>query len=155
MIKPIFSAVLWIFLLVSCGQKSAVKPVTSLVLTPVQKMYAQGDSVHYSWKNPSAVAFDSLSFSLSGTPIPHTDEILVLNAQVLGEQSIEWVGYHQDKEVAQGALKVKILANKAPILYTYEVIASYPHDIEAYTQGLMMGYFMKVQACWVFLRFVK
>jgi glutamine cyclotransferase len=134
--KPTISALLWILMLVSCGQKSAVKPVNSLVLTPVQKMYAQGDTLHYSWKNSSAVAFDSLSFSLSGTSIPHTDDYLVLNAPVLGEQSIEWIGYQQNKEVAQGSLKVKILANQAPKLYTYEIIASYPHDIEAYTQGL-------------------
>ena len=29
-----------------------------------------------------------------------------------------------------------ILASKSPSLYTYEIINTYPHDIEAYTQGL-------------------
>ena len=32
--------------------------------------------------------------------------------------------------------KIKVLAAKAPVIYTYEIVATYPHDLEAYTQGL-------------------
>ena len=33
-------------------------------------------------------------------------------------------------------IKFTLLASKSPSLYTYEIINTYPHDIEAYTQGL-------------------
>src|SRR5699024_1865742 len=29
-----------------------------------------------------------------------------------------------------------LLADQAPVVYTYEVLEEYPHDIQAYTQGL-------------------
>jgi glutamine cyclotransferase len=32
--------------------------------------------------------------------------------------------------------KIKILAKKAPEVYTYEIVNEYPHDMEAFTQGL-------------------
>ena len=31
---------------------------------------------------------------------------------------------------------IRILAEEAPRLYTYEIINEYPHDINAFTQGL-------------------
>ena len=39
-------------------------------------------------------------------------------------------------EVVKLSKKIKILNDKTPELYTYEIINTYPHDILAYTQGL-------------------
>ncbi len=42
----------------------------------------------------------------------------------------------QGEDSFETTTSLTLLASKAPALYTYELIKSYPHDREAYTQGL-------------------
>ncbi|GIR50876.1 MAG: hypothetical protein CM15mP59_6180 [Flavobacteriaceae bacterium] len=53
--------------------------------------------------------------------------------------------------------KFTVFAEEAPEIYTYKLINTYPHDKNAYTQGLEFykGSFTKVLGNMVFLRFEK
>ena len=53
----------------------------------------------------------------------------------LGEYKIKAVLTQEDKSFERTTI-FTLLASKAPKLFTYEVINTYPHDITAYTQGL-------------------
>jgi glutamine cyclotransferase len=136
MVKPYYIAFLSIFMLVSCSQKTSEKSVAALVLTPGKDHYTQGDTLRFSWKNPNPVPFDSLAFTLAGQPLTSDGDQLVLDAAILGAQTIDWVGFQDKQALSKGSLKVKILAKEPPKLYTYEIIDAYPHDRQAYTQGL-------------------
>lgn len=57
------------------------------------------------------------------------------NDAPLGEYKIK-AKVTQGNQSYDKTINFTLLAKKAPILYTYQIINTYPHDITAYTQGL-------------------
>ena len=60
---------------------------------------------------------------------------LPLKDQKLGNQRIRAMVFSEG-EIDTIHIPVKIYNNIAPIVYTYKIINTYPHDRVAYTQGL-------------------
>lgn len=55
----------------------------------------------------------------------------------LGVKNIEAIGYFKNNLQQHQHVKVVILSGQLPVLYTYSVVNTYPHDKEAFTQGLI------------------
>ena len=127
-------------LFVSCGSNSAKKiSEFSLDLAGSKKEFQLGETLEVNLKNPRNHAIDSVRYYFSDQRIAHSTEnfnlSLLLNDQMLGNQRISaFVYYNGDTDTLQ--LPVKIYNNAAPVVYTYNIIATFPHDIKAYTQGL-------------------
>ena len=64
-----------------------------------------------------------------------TDNTLSLSEKKLGEKTLR-AQIYSDDETYEASTKVTILSSIKPKLYTYKVLETYPHDINAYTQGL-------------------
>jgi glutaminyl-peptide cyclotransferase len=79
------------------------------------------DSVAYSFQHIEATTGSKIKFSL--------DEVM------LGKHQLKLKVYTEG-ESHELIENLKILNNKPPKIYKFEVINAYPHDIEAYTQGL-------------------
>jgi glutamine cyclotransferase len=60
---------------------------------------------------------------------------IALENQKLGTRTIEAAVYSEG-ETYTANTTIILLASEKPKLYTYKVLETYPHDIEAYTQGL-------------------
>jgi glutaminyl-peptide cyclotransferase len=79
------------------------------------------DSIQYTFQNESATVGDKIEMSLENV--------------MLGKHQLK-LKIFADGERYDLTENLKILNNKPPKIYKFEVVNAYPHDIEAYTQGL-------------------
>jgi glutamine cyclotransferase len=127
-------------LFISCGSNSDKKKSDfSLSFVDSKAEFKLGDTVKIHVKNLKNRKIDSTSFyfedELLGTAINSPELEIPLNFEKLGNQEIKAVVFSEGK-LDSIQIDVKIYNNVAPEIYTYTIINTYPHDIEAYTQGL-------------------
>ncbi|HDR90413.1 MAG TPA: glutaminyl-peptide cyclotransferase [Bacteroidetes bacterium] len=60
-----------------------------------------------------------------------------LRQERLGIRRISVRGYREGRVEQEGQIRIVILSATLPVQYGYRVVRSYPHDREAYTQGLI------------------
>ena len=80
----------------------------------------------------------SVQFSIDGKKLPTTENLTLdtpINDYTLGKHTISALIFYTDK-TKKISKTVYFLADKAPDIYTYKIINTYPHDSKAYTQGL-------------------
>lgn len=127
-------------LFLSCGSNSGKKTSEfSLEIAGSKKEFQLGETIEISLKNPNNRQIDSVRYFFEDKRLePSADNLslsLLLKEQKLGNQNIRaMVYYNGDKDTLN--VPVKIFNDFAPVVYTYNIVATYPHDIKAYTQGL-------------------
>ncbi|WP_369048672.1 glutaminyl-peptide cyclotransferase [Tenacibaculum sp. UWU-22] len=105
-------------------------------LTTTKKV-TLGEKAQASLVEENGVSIDSVKFFFNGKPIisnGNTAEINTANFGV-GKYSITAIAFYPNKAKKINN-SIEIVANKAPTVYTYKIVNSYPHDTKAYTQGL-------------------
>jgi glutaminyl-peptide cyclotransferase len=119
--------------MVSCGEKAEFK------LSLNQDVYHLNDSIVVSLENPNAVQIDSVVYFYGekrmGKSTGNKAFSSVLDGYKLGKYRIS-AKIYSEGESFTAETPIKLLYNKKPIIYTYKILNTYPHDIEAYTQGL-------------------
>ncbi len=125
-------------LIISCGTNSGKKKSDfSLSFVSSKAEFKLGETVKLSVQNPKNKKIDSTSFYFENELLGiATSELEIpLNFEKLGNQKINAIVF---SEGAADSLQIaiKIFNNKAPEIYTYKIINTYPHDKTAYTQGL-------------------
>ncbi|MFY0603563.1 MAG: glutaminyl-peptide cyclotransferase [Flavobacteriaceae bacterium] len=129
--KHIVLFLLTITLLSSCDT-----PYLFTVETP--KSITLGDSFTATMSENSNQPIDSVQFFVNGVPYAKVSEnSFTANSNNLG------IGKHTVKTLVfyPGKVKkltnfVEVFSNITPVIYTYKIINTYPHDTKAYTQGL-------------------
>ena len=126
--------------LISCGSNSDKKTSDfSLSLSTSKAEYQLGETIEIAIKNPKNRKIDSTNFYFEDQALktqPEATKIEIpLNDQKLGNQTIRAMVYFEGKSDTIH-IDVKIFNNTPPEIYTYKIINTYPHNIEAYTQGL-------------------
>ena len=128
------------FIFFSCGSNSGKnKNEFSLSFVSSKAEFKLGDEVKIRVQNPKDKRIDSTSFyyedNLLGTSVQSPELNFTLKSEKLGNQKINAIVF---SEGSQDSIQIalKIFNNKAPEIYTYTIINEYPHDIDAYTQGL-------------------
>jgi len=126
-------------LFISCGSNSDKnKNDFSLSFVSSKAEFTLGETIKISVQNPKNKKIDSTSFyferELLGTTNKPELEI-PLNFEKLGNQEIKAVVFSEGN-IDSLKIDIKIYNDKAPEIYTYNIINTYPHDISAYTQGL-------------------
>ena len=122
-------------LVLACQKEVKPSSLFALQLEPKSASYQYGAAVQLSLKNKKGLPVDAVQYRLDGLLLGDGSQPVELKPERLGNKIIE-------AEIISGEdtlvlpKKIKVLAAKAPILYTYEVVATYPHDMGAYTQGL-------------------
>lgn len=126
-------AFLSLFLLVNCASNNVEENYGLSIGTSADKnTITLGESVSFNINNPKAVAIASVVFSMDGEPI---DKSIQIKSGKLGKRKVTAIVTHGDTETEIEGY-VKVLNNREPEIYTYEIVNSYPHDITSYTQGL-------------------
>ena len=128
---------------ISCSNKpkTSRKPVAKITIQPRNNRYVYGDSVSISitvkirdgeikesklfFDNELVKTSDQLEFSYD---IPHLNELGKHNIKVLSTKTdgVEGVNFKS----------FEVLSDITPELFGYEVIKTYPHNTEHFTQGL-------------------
>ena len=98
-----------------------------------QKTFVTGDTLHLTIQKRKKIAYDSVQFSLRGARIAPT--YVFPEDALLGDIPAEAVVFIEGKKIST-TTNVRLLNKTAPNLYTYTLLNEYPHDKQAYTQGL-------------------
>ena len=125
----VFISLLAVFLFLSCG--STKDPIIKIKTGQKANKANAGSQLQLS-VNSSLENF-KVKFFLNDQPISSNHQFS--DTDPLGEYKIKAVLTQEDKSFERTTI-FTLLASKAPKLFTYEVINTYPHDINAYTQGL-------------------
>ncbi len=104
-------------------QKGTFKLGETLKVTPKSKANATIDSVKYQFQQKTTTLKGNTPFETK------------LNAELLGNHAVNATFYSNGSE-EKHIQKVIILNDKAPKIYGYKIINTYPHNTEHYTQGL-------------------
>ncbi len=117
--------------LINCEETNASK-TTGLSINTSVKSLMLGDTLKLSIDNPKKLNITDVSYQLNDKAI--TNET-VLDAITLGEKVLTAIVTYDDKSETISK-SIKVFNNIIPSYYTYEVVNTYPHDINSYTQGL-------------------
>lgn len=135
-IHNILVPTLLVLLMGSCGGNSEdKKDAFSLEIKNQKKTYTTEDVLTVSLNNKKNIETDSVVYFLNKDRVSITDNTLSLSGKKLGEKTLR-AQIYSDDETYEASTKVTILSSIKPKLYTYKVLETYPHDINAYTQGL-------------------
>lgn len=133
-------------LLVNCGDKIPDKKLFSIQINNPKKVYTNKDNIKFKVVSKKAVAIDSVVYSISNplnigknqritSQNSLKEEQVSLENQKLGDRLLKATIYTSGKPVVI-TKTITLVAVKKPKLYTYKILETYPHDIQAYTQGL-------------------
>ncbi|MDC9723175.1 MAG: glutaminyl-peptide cyclotransferase [Urechidicola sp.] len=118
-------------LFISCDDNYKFKLTTPKKLNITQEL-----TISFADENNNPI--DSVQFSIDGKAIQSDANF---NAQLnisdykLGKHTITAIAFYA-KKTKKLSNTVVFLADKAPDIYTFKIINTYPHDKNAYTQGL-------------------
>ncbi len=127
-------------LFISCGSNSGKRTSEfSLEIVGSKKEFLLGEILEIRFKNPNNHEVDSVRYFYGDQRLKSSAEnfnlSLPLKEQKQGNQNIRAMVYYNGATDTL-MVPVKIFNNTAPVVYTYNIIATFPHDIKAYTQGL-------------------
>lgn len=131
----VFSSLL--SLSIACGSGKE-NPKFQLELEQNKKTLQIGDAVTLTIKNPKKLQIDSVTYAYAGNTFAKSINNKKITKKLntpLGKHLIAATVYYDNKK-ALLSKELILHNNKAPKLYTYKIINTYPHDIQAYTQGL-------------------
>ncbi len=127
------------FLIFSCGSNNGNKKSDfSLQINENKSEFKLNDELKASILNTKNKNIDSVSYYFNDLYLKSSRDgnfNLNLDEMRLGNQLLKAIVYSEESTDTLSR-SIQILNTKAPVLYTYEVINSYPHDITSYTQGL-------------------
>lgn len=125
-------------LLIACGSEPKdASELFDLKISATKKVYKPSQTISIEIVNKQQLEIESSRLTLDGKELVAnaSNFVLSLQDQKMGQRAlqlevvVDGITYNLSKEIT-------VVAEKAPKLYTYKVVESYPHDVEAYTQGL-------------------
>lgn len=134
--NPFFKYLTLTFLVILASCNSAPKDAQqlfSLEIANAKKAYHTTDILEVSVRPKKGAPVSSVDFSMDGQTLP--SGTIPLSNLKMGNRTLT-ATIDSDGETYELNTIVKVVASEAPVLYTYRILESYPHDIKAYTQGL-------------------
>lgn len=135
-IKFTVLSTLFFAIISSCGSGNA--PITELFEIQIngnKTEFQQNENVEISLKNLKNLPIDKVTYSIDGEEVSLLNDQLNLNTPKLGSKQIKAI-INYDGKSGEIVKEIKILAPNAPEIFTYEIVNEYPHDSNAFTQGL-------------------
>ena len=130
-----FSSSFILLFFLACGGEKAPASLFEIELDGGGNKFQQNQTVGISIKNKKNKTIDDVTYTLEGEELNVENGKIVLDASTLGDKTINATVKYEDQSV-EVSKAIKVLAGKAPEIYTYTIINEFPHDKKAYTQGL-------------------
>ncbi|MGB7395461.1 MAG: glutaminyl-peptide cyclotransferase [Pricia sp.] len=131
----LFSSILLLSLFMACGGENSPASLFEIQLAKGQKQFQQNQKVAIDLVNKKDKSVTGVTYSIDGEELTVTDGQITLDMPHLGDKTIKAQVQYDDTSV-EVSKPFKLLAAKAPEVYTYEIVKEYPHDNKAFTQGL-------------------
>lgn len=130
-----FTLSAFFLLAASCSSSSKATDLFGIQLEGNKKTFAKGARVGIALNNKKDTEVTNVSYFLDDEVLSITDGKVLLDPKKLGSKVLKAIISYDDKTV-EITKDIKVLAGDAPEIYTYEVVNTFPHDINAFTQGL-------------------
>lgn len=119
----------------ACGGDKDPAKLFDIQLEGNKNKFQQNQEVGVAIKNKKNIEITELVYFIDGRELPLTNGKLKLDLPTLGNKVLTAkIGI--ENQTVEIQKKIKLLAEKAPEVYTYEIVNTYSHDPTAYTQGL-------------------
>ncbi|WP_268225375.1 glutaminyl-peptide cyclotransferase [Sinomicrobium oceani] len=122
-------------LFMACNGEKASTKNFSITIGDGSDKVQYNQNVQVKLKNRKNKTIDSVVYSIDGKRMDNRDGNMVFTGIRLGHRNLEAQVYYDGKS-DRISTKVAVLAEKAPQLYSYTILHEYPHDSNAFTQGL-------------------
>lgn len=134
MFKWLTANIFLVFFMACNGDKASSKRF-SITLGKGQEKVQYNQTLKAGITNRKKLEIDSVTYSIDGIRLQTEGNDINLKGIHLGHQTLEATVYYegQSEKISK---PITILAEKAPEIYTYTIINTYPHDDNAFTQGL-------------------
>lgn len=120
------------------------KYVNSIRLTSPEKnkLYDFHEEIVIAFENKDRFPVDSAEIYVNGKKVARLDSGVYrytypIPAQKAGTTTVKVVASHPNQRKGVATVSIRVKPDKAPQLYKYQVVHSFPHDPRAYTQGLI------------------
>ena len=131
--KLVFAGV-YMLMFLACGGGNTSK-LFDVQLEGNKTKFQQNQTVTVNLKNKQNKTIEKVTYYLNDEELSVTNNSLKLVTPKLGNLTLKAkVDYEGVTE--EVSKKIKVLAPKGPEVYTYEILAEFPHDPKAFTQGL-------------------
>jgi glutamine cyclotransferase len=121
------------------GAKKEDNSLFSFETASTNKQYVPEESINLSLSNSSSKEVDSIVFYINDVKIGTTKGLgklsFAFKDQKLGNQNLKAIVYFEG-ELAEINEQVELVSSVSPQLLKYTIVNTYPHDVQAYTQGL-------------------
>jgi len=119
----------------ACGDKDkSAEELFMLQIANAKQAYHTTDVLKLSVVPRTGKSIEKVTYTLQGNAASNSNEIQLDDSR-MGTRTIT-AQVTADGKTYVLSTDIRVLAKNAPILYEYKILESYPHDIEAYTQGL-------------------
>ncbi len=122
----------------SCnGKLDAKRSGLSIQIADEKPIFPLNETIQFSLENPKGLVLKDVQFSFDGNNLTTSNnqgEISLVDQKVGVQHLQAMVVVDEDTLTIQK--KLTVVSDQKPKLYGYEVINEFPHDINAYTQGL-------------------
>lgn len=123
------------FFFLACGDGDPKTPLFEIELEGGKKKFNQNQSITVSIKNVKEKSIEKVTYSIDGRDLPVHSNQITLKSEKLGNRVLTAKITHENG-TAEITKNILVLSENAPVVYTYEILNTYPHDDLAYTQGL-------------------
>ncbi len=145
--KPVTFPLILVFSLFvtffSCSNKSSKsrKPVSAIVISPQKSNYAFGDKISVNVKTKiKGGEIESVKLFLNGQLLKESKEFdftaTDIELKQLGNSTFTVEAVKTDGQNNTRSQVISVFSNEPAQKYTYQVVKTYPHAKEHYTQGL-------------------
>ena len=125
---------------IGCGSESDnPNDFFSVSVKDAKKSYKTSDNLKVSIQNKKNKTIESITYTLDAqgavTSEDNSEKNIQLSGQKMGKRNLT-AEIKADGSTYTVSKEIIITASQTPKLYGYKVLESYPHDIDAFTQGL-------------------
>lgn len=117
------------------GDQKDVNNFFRLDVTSSDKKIQYGDTISIVLQNKRDLPVDSVVYMFNDQRVDPVDGSLIMTPEKLGHQMLKASVYAEGQKM-DILSTVLVLAPAPPQLFTYEIVNTFPHDINAFTQGL-------------------
>lgn len=136
--KHLILVVLSIFA-ISCGDKGSLQGNYSITTDATKNSVKNGGAISITLQAKKNKTIDSVIYAFDGKMLgskTNTEALTTtLSSPKLGQRELTATIYTPDGNTTTSQ-KINILHTQAPKVYTYKIVNRYPHQTDAYTQGL-------------------
>lgn len=120
---------------IACGDTKDPKTLFAIELENQKTQVKKNEQLSVSIKNEEKRNIKTVNYFIDGKELTLTDGKLNFNIEKLGNKVLIAKINFDDTSV-DITKKIKVLAEKSPEIYTYEILNTFPHDKTSFTQGL-------------------